>query len=138
MHRWLRRLTALVAVAALAALVGCGGDDGDASTATGGATAPATAPATTGGADTGAGGGGAEAEGARVFADAGCGNCHTLAAADASGRVGPDLDELTPSVDQVRRMVTNGGGGMPAFDGQLSPEEIDAVAEYVASVAGGS
>jgi mono/diheme cytochrome c family protein len=32
--------------------------------------------------------------------------------------------------------VTNGGGGMPAFKGQLSPAEIVAVAEYVSSSAG--
>lgn len=143
MHRWLRRLTALLAVAALAAFAGCGGDDDEGSTGTGGATAPATAPATTGGetdagaTDTGEAGGGAAAEGAQVFADAGCGNCHTLAAADASGKVGPNLDDVKPSADHVREMVTNGGGGMPSFEGQLSPEEIDAVADYVSSAAGG-
>jgi mono/diheme cytochrome c family protein len=32
--------------------------------------------------------------------------------------------------------VTNGGGAMPAFKGQLSPAQIDAVAKYVSSVAG--
>src|SRR3989440_5074606 len=30
--------------------------------------------------------------GARVFADAGCGTCHTLRAAGASGQIGPNLD----------------------------------------------
>jgi mono/diheme cytochrome c family protein len=32
--------------------------------------------------------------GAQVFADNGCGGCHTLAAAEAGGTVGPDLDEV--------------------------------------------
>jgi mono/diheme cytochrome c family protein len=32
--------------------------------------------------------------------------------------------------------VTNGGGGMPAFGGRLSPKQIDAIATYVASSAG--
>ena len=35
-------------------------------------------------------------DGAKVFASAGCGGCHTLAAADASGEVGPNLDDLQP------------------------------------------
>jgi mono/diheme cytochrome c family protein len=34
------------------------------------------------------------------------------------------------------RQVTNGGGGMPAFGGRLSANQIDAVATYVASSAG--
>ena len=138
MHRWLRRLTPLAAVAALAVIAGCGGDGDEGSTGTGAATAPATAPASTGETETGATdtGGGAAPDGAQVFADAGCANCHTLAAADASGKVGPNLDDVKPSADHVREMVTNGGGGMPSFEGQLSPEEIDAVADYVSSVAG--
>jgi mono/diheme cytochrome c family protein len=36
----------------------------------------------------------------------------------------------------VQRQVTNGGGGMPAFGGRLTKARIDAVAKYVASVAG--
>jgi len=34
--------------------------------------------------------------------------------------------------------VINGGGGMPSFKGTLSPAQITAVAQYVASVAGKS
>jgi mono/diheme cytochrome c family protein len=33
--------------------------------------------------------------GKAVFAANGCGGCHTLAAAGATGKVGPDLDDLT-------------------------------------------
>lgn len=36
--------------------------------------------------------------GAQVFADNGCGGCHTLAAANAGGVTGPDLDEVLPGV----------------------------------------
>jgi mono/diheme cytochrome c family protein len=32
--------------------------------------------------------------------------------------------------------VTDGGGGMPAFGGRLTEAEIQAVADFVASVAG--
>jgi mono/diheme cytochrome c family protein len=104
-------------------LAACGGDDDD----EGGATATA--------AGTQAGGGGA-ADGAEVFASAGCGGCHTLAAAGSSGQAGPNLDDVAPDAEEVAEQVRNGGGGMPAFGDQLSDAEIEAVAEYVASSAG--
>jgi mono/diheme cytochrome c family protein len=82
------------------------------------------------------GGGGSTAQGKQVFASAGCGGCHTLKDAGTSGNVGPNLDTLKPTKDAVAKQVTNGGGAMPAFKGQLSPAQIDAVAAYVSSVAG--
>jgi len=33
--------------------------------------------------------------------------------------------------------VTNGGGGMPAFEGELTEQQISDVAAYVAENAGG-
>ena len=75
-------------------------------------------------------------DGAKAFASAGCASCHTLAAANASGQVGPNLDDLQPSADTVRAQVENGGSGMPSFSGDLSPAEIDAVATYVSENAG--
>jgi mono/diheme cytochrome c family protein len=71
------------------------------------------------------------ARGEEVFASASCGGCHTMAAANASGTVGPNLDELKPSLDAVVAQVTNGGGAMPAFGDQLSDDDIKAVAAYV-------
>jgi mono/diheme cytochrome c family protein len=65
-----------------------------------------------------------------------CASCHTLAAAHSGGTVGPNLDQLKPSLAVVQRQVTNGGGGMPAFGGRLTPAQIHAVAQYVSSVAG--
>jgi cytochrome c553 len=81
-------------------------------------------------------GSGSSAAGAAVFASAGCSNCHTLKAANANGTVGPDLDQLQPSADQVRSIVSSGGGGMPSFTGKLTSAQIAAVANYVSSVAG--
>jgi mono/diheme cytochrome c family protein len=81
-------------------------------------------------------GGGAETDGKAIFASAGCRSCHTLADAGSSGTVGPNLDEAMPSKELAVDRVTNGQGGMPSFKGQLSEEQIDAVAEYVSSVAG--
>jgi mono/diheme cytochrome c family protein len=74
--------------------------------------------------------------GAQIFTTAGCSGCHTLAAAHATGHVGPNLDDLKPSAATVRRQVTNGGAAMPAFKGNLTPQQINAVAGYVARVAG--
>jgi cytochrome c553 len=71
--------------------------------------------------------------GAELFHSAGCDGCHTLAAANARGQQGPNLDELKPAYDTVVRQVSNGGGGMPAFAGKLSKEQIQKVASFVAS-----
>jgi mono/diheme cytochrome c family protein len=65
-----------------------------------------------------------------------CAVCHRLADAGAEGAVGPSLDDLAPDADRVEAAVTGGLGIMPAFAGALSPAEIDAVAAYVAAVAG--
>src|SRR5687767_12566324 len=75
-------------------------------------------------------------EGRQVFADAGCGRCHTLADAGTGGKEGPDLDRLKPSGSRTVRQVKHGGNGMPPFEGRLSEEEIGAVAQYVDGVAG--
>ena len=76
------------------------------------------------------------AAGARVFKSAGCGSCHTLKAADATGTIGPNLDQLKPSESIVQHQVEVGGGVMPAFKGKLTDEQISAVAKFVADNAG--
>ena len=83
-----------------------------------------------------AGPGDALAEGKQVFESAGCATCHTLADAGASGTVGPNLDDAMPSKELAVDRVTNGGGAMPPFAGQLTDEQIEAVATYVSTVAG--
>jgi mono/diheme cytochrome c family protein len=77
-----------------------------------------------------------EADGKSIFT-ANCGSCHTLADAGTSGTIGPNLDESRPSRDLAVDRVTNGMGAMPSFRDTLSPEQIQAVAEYVSSAAGG-
>ncbi len=80
--------------------------------------------------------GGPAVNGKQVFATAGCGGCHTLKDAGATGTVGPNLDALKPSKARVARQVESGGAIMPSFKGRLSETQIQAVAGYVASVAG--
>jgi cytochrome c553 len=76
------------------------------------------------------------ARGAKLFAAAGCGSCHALKAANASGQIGPNLDSLRPGFEQVRAQVTRGGTGMPSFAGRLTPPQIRDVAAFVAANAG--
>ena len=85
----------------------------------------------------GQGGGAADlaAQGKQVFTE-NCAGCHTLADAGSNGQVGPNLDDAQPDEAAVSSKVRAGGGGMPAFEGQLNDEEINAVAAYVSSVAG--
>ena len=78
-------------------------------------------------------GGGNAAAGKAVFTSAGCVNCHTLAAAGATGTVGPNLDDAKPSADLVVERVTGGKGVMPSFKGQLSDQQIQDVAAFVSS-----
>ena len=60
-----------------------------------------------------------------------CGTCHTLKKAESNGNVGPNLDKLKPTLDQIVYVVTNGIGVMQAWDGILTAEEIEAVSYYV-------
>ena len=74
-------------------------------------------------------------DGKSIFT-ANCGSCHTLADAGTSGNVGPNLDGVKPTRQKVVTQVTNGGGAMPAFKDTLDQQQIQAVADYVSSVAG--
>ncbi len=75
--------------------------------------------------------GGEDTDGAAVFASAGCGGCHTFGPANSSGTIGPNLDDIDLSKDEIAQQVRNGGGGMPPFGDSLSDAEIEAVADYV-------
>ena len=79
-----------------------------------------------------------------------CGVCHTLAAANAVGKVGPNLDTIQPSQDLVLHTIANGcfqsppptdtaatclgQGTMPPLI--LQGKQAQEVASFVAKVAG--
>lgn len=67
-----------------------------------------------------------------------CASCHTLAAAGADGKVGPNLDQLAAPeglvADAVVRGRQRGAGTMPADI--LQGEDVAAVSAFVAAVAG--
>jgi mono/diheme cytochrome c family protein len=86
--------------------------------------------------------------GAQVFANNGCGGCHTLAAANAGGTTGPDLDEVLPgqpeseieeSIVDPNAVITKGypANVMPDnFKEAIPPEEIKELVEYLSESAG--
>jgi cytochrome c oxidase subunit II len=105
------------------------------------AAAPAPAGGGGGGATAG-GGGGAKADGAAIFEANGCASCHTFKPANATGTVGPDLDTIDrptaafikQSIEDPNKVVTKGfqPGIMPQdFGSRLSPDELDALVEYL-------
>jgi mono/diheme cytochrome c family protein len=81
--------------------------------------------------------------GAQVFANNGCGGCHTLAAAGTGGTVGPNLDEVLKgqsaamiheSIVDPNAKIAKGypSGVMPeTFEEKLSPEELNNLVQYL-------
>ena len=71
-------------------------------------------------------------KGKEIFLEAGnCAACHTLSDAGSNSMIGPNLNEIRPDVSRILMVVKNGIGVMPAMEGILSNEEIEAVAHYV-------
>jgi len=74
--------------------------------------------------------GGPQSRGADVYSD-NCARCH---GDEGQGGVGPELGggvvAERMSLDEQVEIIRNGEGGMPAWEGELSPEEIDAVARF--------
>jgi mono/diheme cytochrome c family protein len=87
--------------------------------------------------------------GAQVFANNGCGGCHTLAAANSGGQVGPNLDEVLSGqssamieesiVDPNAKIATGYPENvMPLnFEETLSPEELEDLVQYLSEETGG-
>ena len=79
------------------------------------------------------------------FTAAGCGACHTFAAAHSKGTIGPDLDAANLTVAQIVKQITDGGYTVPgvskakypfpmsAFKGRLTAAQIADVAAFVYS-----
>jgi len=76
--------------------------------------------------------------GAKIFQSAGCVGCHTLAAAHATGTVGPNLDQAKPDYRVVTARVTLGKNVMPSFKDKLTAQQIADVAAYVVKSTGGT
>jgi mono/diheme cytochrome c family protein len=76
-------------------------------------------------------GGNAAAGDPKALFTSNCAPCHTFAAAGTNGMVGPNLDQISPTEDRITEQIRKGGGGMPPFEGQLTDEQIQALAKFV-------
>jgi mono/diheme cytochrome c family protein len=88
---------------------------------------------------------GSAGAGRAVFADQGCGTCHTFGPAGSSGTVGPNLDEVLAGKDAafIRQSIVDpnaeiasgfSGGVMPQnYGDQLSPQQLDDLVAYLSS-----
>jgi mono/diheme cytochrome c family protein len=100
--------------------------------------------------ETGGAGGtaGASVDAAAIFDEQGCAGCHALEAAGSTGAIGPDLDVTLKGTDAAfieesivdpEAAVSEGfpGGVMPDnFEELLTPEELDALVQYIAESVG--
>lgn len=75
-------------------------------------------------------------QGAIVFQDKQCRDCHELGG--VGGQRGPALDLIATrmSADQIIRQVLQGGGNMPAFGKALSPAETTALMHFLRTLNG--
>lgn len=76
-------------------------------------------------------------EGRKLYSQS-CSQCHTLAAASSTGRVGPNLDQLRPPktliLDAIKNGRARGRGQMPAL--LFTGSDAEKVADFVAATAG--
>lgn len=72
-----------------------------------------------------------ERQGANVFQEKQCRNCHALGG--VGGQRGPALDDVATRLteDQLYRQVLLGGGNMPAYGAALSPPETTALVHFL-------
>lgn len=77
-----------------------------------------------------------EREGALVLQDKQCRDCHSLGG--VGGLRGPALDSIATRMteDQMIRQVLQGGGNMPAYGKALSPEETQALVDFLMTLRG--
>ncbi len=82
-------------------------------------------------------------QGAQVFASNGCGGCHTLAAANAGGVTGPNLDQTLPgqSAATIKQSIVDPNAkiakGYPAnvmpgnFGSIITPDQLNQLVQYL-------
>ena len=77
-----------------------------------------------------------ERQGAVVFQEKQCRNCHALDG--LGGQRGPDLARVATRLTepQLVRQVLQGGGNMPAYGSALSPPETTALVDFLDTLNG--
>ncbi len=78
-----------------------------------------------------------EGHGAEVFVQKSCFACHTIGG--AGGRRGPDLSDVGARMPRdriVQRILSGGGGAMPAYAGSISPQDLDDLVKFLGTRTG--
>jgi cytochrome c551/c552 len=85
---------------------------------------------------------------AQIFTAAGCAGCHELSKANATGTIGPSLDDLAQAAeergdgspeDYVRESILDPGavqvpgfsGQMPSYEGRLEDQQLQTLVDYL-------
>lgn len=71
-----------------------------------------------------------EGPGAQVYANNGCGSCHVLAAAESSGVVGPNLDEVIPGMSKAEieeSILDPNATKAPGYENAVMPDRFDSI-----------
>jgi mono/diheme cytochrome c family protein len=85
---------------------------------------------------------------AQIFTAAGCAGCHELSKANATGTIGPSLDDLAQAAeergdgspeDYVRESILDPGavqvpgfsGQMPSYEGRLEDQQLQTLVNYL-------
>ncbi|MGA7396817.1 MAG: c-type cytochrome [Solirubrobacterales bacterium] len=71
-----------------------------------------------------------EGPGAQVYANNGCGSCHILAAAESSGVVGPNLDEVIPGMSKEmieESIVDPNAKKTPGYENAVMPDRFSTI-----------
>ena len=126
---------ALLIVLGVLLLAGCGGEEVVSPTGQVSGTLPKAAAAN-------------PANGKTVFASSGCGSCHTLKEAAASGKVGPNLDDALKGKDEtfIKESITDpnkdiASGFQPnimpqSYGSQLTSQQLNDLVAYLKSATG--
>jgi len=87
-----------------------------------------------------------EGPGAQIYANNGCGSCHALAAAQSAGNLGPNLDEVIPTMTdaEIKESIVNPGkviakgypNAMPSdFGSKITPQQLDQLIDFLVTSA---
>ena len=68
--------------------------------------------------------------GAQVYANNGCGSCHTFAAAESAGQLGPNLDDVIPAMSQAEikeSIIDPNAQKAKGYENQVMPDRFDSI-----------
>jgi quinol---cytochrome c reductase cytochrome c subunit, bacillus type len=75
---------------------------------------------------------------AQLVVDFGCTSCHDFGGGGPA--IGPNLANGAPNADPtaIKNQIENGGGGMPAFKDQMTPQQVDEITKFIVALGTGN